>query len=173
MDRLAGLVVGARAATLRAIVGHGPARHHAEQERRHQQQRGKQDRMASTGHRMSLADFRGPTIRKATYRICGFPQSHHCRFMWTAFPVALVAVRLSRRRANARRTFGYARFEAIGALVNGLLLWGVTAYILWEAVGRIRQPPSVSSTGMLLVGSVGLAVTRLPCGFSKPVRART
>jgi cobalt-zinc-cadmium efflux system protein len=75
-----------------------------------------------------------------------------------ALVVALVAVRLSQRPADAKRTFGYARFEAIGALVNGLLLFGVAAYILWEAVGRIQQPPSVASTGMFVVAAVGLAV---------------
>lgn len=75
-----------------------------------------------------------------------------------ALAIALVAVRLSRRPADARRTFGYARFEAIGALVNGLLLFGVAGYILWEAVGRVREPPAVASTGMFLVASVGLVV---------------
>lgn len=75
-----------------------------------------------------------------------------------ALAIALVAVRLSRRPADARRTFGYARFEAIGALLNGLLLFGVAGYILWEAVGRVREPPAVSSTGMLIVASVGLVV---------------
>lgn len=75
-----------------------------------------------------------------------------------ALAIALAAVRLSRRPADARRTFGYARFEAIGALVNGLLLFGVAGYILWEAVGRIREPPSVASTGMLVVASIGLVV---------------
>jgi cobalt-zinc-cadmium efflux system protein len=75
-----------------------------------------------------------------------------------ALVIALLAVRLSRRPADARRTFGYARFEALGALVNGLLLFCVAGYILWEAVGRIRQPPGVASSGMLVVAAVGLIV---------------
>jgi cobalt-zinc-cadmium efflux system protein len=75
-----------------------------------------------------------------------------------ALVIALVAVRLSRRPADAKRTFGYARVEAIGALVNGLLLFGVAGYILWEAIGRIQHPPTVASTGMLVVACVGLAV---------------
>ena len=75
-----------------------------------------------------------------------------------ALIIALVAVRLSRRPADAKRTFGYARFEAIGALVNGLLLFAVAGYILWEAVGRFQHPPSVASVGMLAVASVGLVV---------------
>ena len=72
--------------------------------------------------------------------------------------IALIAVRLARRPPDARRTFGYARLEALGALANGVLLLGVAAYILWEAVGRFRAPPPVAATGMLLVAVAGLIV---------------
>ena len=72
--------------------------------------------------------------------------------------IALVAVRLARRPPDARRTFGYARLEALGALANGVLLLGVAAYILWEAVGRFRAPPPVAATGMLVVAVAGLIV---------------
>jgi cobalt-zinc-cadmium efflux system protein len=75
-----------------------------------------------------------------------------------ALVVALVAVRLSRRPPDARRTFGYARLEAIGAMVNGLLLFAVAGYILLQAIGRFRQPPEVASTGMLVVAVAGLVV---------------
>jgi len=75
-----------------------------------------------------------------------------------ALAIALVAVRLSRRPPDARRTYGYARMEAIGALVNGGLLFLVAGYILYEAVGRFRSPPEVASTGMLVIASLGLVV---------------
>lgn len=75
-----------------------------------------------------------------------------------ALVIALMAVRLSRRPPDARRTFGYARLEALGALVNGLLLILVAGYILREAVGRFRQPPAVAATGMLVVATAGLVV---------------
>jgi len=72
--------------------------------------------------------------------------------------IALVAVRLARRPPDARRTFGYARLEALGALANGVLLLGVAVYILWEAVGRFREPPPVAATGMLVIAVAGLLV---------------
>ncbi len=75
-----------------------------------------------------------------------------------ALAISLVAVRLGRRPPDARRTYGYARMEAIGALVNGGLLFLVAAYILWEAVGRFREPPPVASTGMLVIAALGLIV---------------
>lgn len=75
-----------------------------------------------------------------------------------ALAISLFAVRLSRRPADAKRTYGYARMEAIGAMVNGGLLFLVAGYILYEAAGRFRQPPEVASTGMLVIASIGLMV---------------
>ena len=75
-----------------------------------------------------------------------------------ALVVALVAVRLSRRPADAKRSYGYARFEALGALINGSLLFVVAAFIFWQAVSRFAKPPEVASTGMLVIASLGLIV---------------
>ena len=52
---------------------------------------------------------------------------------------------------DAKRTYGYARLEALGAMINGGMLFVVAGYILWEAVGRFREPPHVATNGMLIV----------------------
>jgi cobalt-zinc-cadmium efflux system protein len=75
-----------------------------------------------------------------------------------ALAIALVAVRLSRRPPDAQRTFGYVRLEAIGALANGALLFLVAAWIVWQAVGRIRHPEPVATGGMIAVAATGLVV---------------
>lgn len=75
-----------------------------------------------------------------------------------ALAVSLAAVRLSRKPADAKRSYGYARMESLGALVNGGLLFLVAAYILWEALGRFRQPPEVGSIGMLVIAVLGLII---------------
>ena len=72
--------------------------------------------------------------------------------------IALVAVRLSRRPADARRTYGYVRLEALGAVANGALLFLVAIYILWEAVERFRQPQEIASSGMLVIAAAGLVI---------------
>ena len=74
-----------------------------------------------------------------------------------ALAIALVAVRLARLPADARRTYGYVRFEALGALANGSMLFVLAGYILWEAWHRFRAPVPVASLGMLAVALVGLA----------------
>ena len=75
-----------------------------------------------------------------------------------ALTISLVAVRLSKRPPDAKRTYGYARMEALGAMVNGGMLFLVAGYILWEAVGRFSDPPAVASTGMLVIATLGLVI---------------
>ena len=75
-----------------------------------------------------------------------------------ALMIALFAVRLSRRPPDAKRTYGYARLEALGAMINGGMLFVVAGYILWEAVARFRQPQEIASTGMLVIAALGLAI---------------
>src|SRR5690349_10989627 len=68
-----------------------------------------------------------------------------------ALVIALAAIRIGRRPFDARRTFGYRRFEILAALTNALLLFVVAGYILLEAYERFRSPPQVHSTAMLAI----------------------
>ncbi|MEI4270444.1 cation diffusion facilitator family transporter [Klenkia sp. LSe6-5] len=70
--------------------------------------------------------------------------------------LALGAVTLAQRPASGRRTFGLQRVEVLAALGNGLLLLGVGAYVVVEAVRRIGDPPEIRSGLMLVVAVVGL-----------------
>jgi cobalt-zinc-cadmium efflux system protein len=73
--------------------------------------------------------------------------------------MALAAISLaSRGRGDPRRTFGLYRVEILAALANALLLFGVAAYVLYEAVGRLRAPEPVLAVPMLIVAVVGLGV---------------
>ena len=75
-----------------------------------------------------------------------------------ALAIALAAIRIGKRPADARRTFGYYRFEILAAAVNTVLLFAVAIYILIEAYQRLRQPPEIAALGMLIVAIVGLCV---------------
>lgn len=70
---------------------------------------------------------------------------------------ALVAVTLAQRAPTKRRTFGWQRLEILAAAANALLLVGVAAYVLWEAVARFGDPPHIGAGLMLVIGVVGLA----------------
>jgi cobalt-zinc-cadmium efflux system protein len=71
--------------------------------------------------------------------------------------LALLAIWVGGRPADAGRSFGYQRLEILAAIVNALLLFGVGAFILFEGIRRLAQPPEVASGLMVAVALVGLA----------------
>lgn len=75
-----------------------------------------------------------------------------------ALIISFVAIRAGKRTADAVRTFGYYRFEILAAALNTILLFGVAAYIFYEAYKRLLNPPEIHSTGMLIVAAIGLIV---------------
>ena len=75
-----------------------------------------------------------------------------------ALAIALAAIRVAKRPADARRTYGYHRFEILAAAFNALLLFGVAAYILVEAYGRFRQPAEIDTGPMFVIAAVGLVI---------------
>jgi cobalt-zinc-cadmium efflux system protein len=72
--------------------------------------------------------------------------------------MAIVAIRFGRRPSDARRTFGYQRFEILAAMANAVILFAIGFYILIEAFRRLSSPPEIQSTAMLIVALIGLAV---------------
>ena len=76
-----------------------------------------------------------------------------------ALGAALVATRIATRAdRTGRRTFGSYRAEVFASGLAVLLMLGVSAYIVVEAVGRIGSTPEVATGTMLLVGGLGLVV---------------
>jgi cobalt-zinc-cadmium efflux system protein len=72
--------------------------------------------------------------------------------------LSLLAMRFATRPATQGRTFGYLRLEILAAVVNAVFLFGIAAFVLYEAIRRWSEPPPVASTLMLTVALVGLAV---------------
>lgn len=82
-----------------------------------------------------------------------------------ALGLALFALWFSRRAAPRGLTFGYLRFEILAALINGVALVGITAWIFVEAWQRLRMPAEVKSAEMLAVAIVGLLVNLISLGI--------
>ena len=69
---------------------------------------------------------------------------------------ALFAIWVAQRPANQRKTYGYYRTEILAALGNAILLFGVSAYILFEAWQRWQDPPEIPGLTVLIVATIGL-----------------
>lgn len=71
--------------------------------------------------------------------------------------LALLARKLGRKAPTIRHTYGFKRLEVMGALINAMILIGVTVLIAREAWDRLFSPRPVSSGIMLSFGLLALA----------------
>lgn len=72
--------------------------------------------------------------------------------------MALAAIQVAQSHRSASATFGLYRLEVLAALVNTVLLFGIAAYVLFEAWRRFQDPADVPGAWLLVVATVGLAV---------------
>ena len=70
---------------------------------------------------------------------------------WGAFTIA-------KRPSDWKHTFGYDRVSILVAFVNGLTLFVVAAWIVWEAVQRFQSSSEILAGPMLWVAIGGLVV---------------
>jgi cobalt-zinc-cadmium efflux system protein len=75
-----------------------------------------------------------------------------------AVVLAAVALRLSRRSASSRRTFGGLRWPVLAAQANAATLLVVTLWLVVEAVRRIAHPVPVTGAVVLVVAAAAAVV---------------
>jgi len=72
--------------------------------------------------------------------------------------LAWAAAAAAKKPASARYTYGYKSSTILAALANaGLLLVAVGA-ILFETLGRIKEPPAVQGETMVWVAAIGIVI---------------
>ena len=64
------------------------------------------------------------------------------------------AEKVSRRPANAAKTYGYRKIEFIAAFVNSIVLSVVIAFVFWETLKRFTAPLEIPGKEMLWVAVV-------------------
>lgn len=72
--------------------------------------------------------------------------------------LALVAMRLSARPARGSYTYGLKRTEILSAQANGLTLLLLGAWLAYQAVRNLIDPPAVEGAPMLVTALAGIAV---------------
>jgi cobalt-zinc-cadmium efflux system protein len=77
---------------------------------------------------------------------------------FASLALAWLGFRLTRRPADWRRTYGFDRFSVLVAFVNGVALFAIAAWIVVEAVQRLREPIQVLGGIMLWIALAGLVV---------------
>mgnify|MGYP003626511354 CR=1 FL=1 len=72
--------------------------------------------------------------------------------------LAWLAFRIARRPADWQRTYGFDRFQVLAAFVNGLALFVVAGWVIFEAIDRLSAPEPVLAGPMMVVAIAGLLV---------------
>lgn len=63
---------------------------------------------------------------------------------------------LAERPATARLTYGFGRVKTLIAYTNGLTIFAIALWIVYEAARRLAEPPEVLAGPMLVVAVLGL-----------------
>ena len=75
-----------------------------------------------------------------------------------ALIVALIGQGLAARPATPRQSYGLARAEILGALLNGAVLLALTGWVVVTAVGRFSNPTTLDPLPLAAIGLLGLVV---------------
>lgn len=75
-----------------------------------------------------------------------------------AIALALWAMRLASRPVRGRYTYGLKRAEILSAQANGLTLLLLSAWLTYESIERLFDPPEVGGTLVLVTALAGVAV---------------
>ena len=82
-----------------------------------------------------------------------------------AVALSLYAVRLSRRPADDRRSFGYHRSTVLVAQANAAAILVVTALVAYEGVRRLLHPVAVNAAIVIPVAAAGVALNLMAAAF--------
>jgi cobalt-zinc-cadmium efflux system protein len=77
---------------------------------------------------------------------------------FASLALAWFGFRLARRPADWKRTYGFDRFQILVAFANGLALFAIAGWIVYEAVMRLSGTPHVDGGIMVGVAIAGLLV---------------
>ena len=79
--------------------------------------------------------------------------------------MSLLAVWFAQKPPTTENTYGYFRAEILAAVANGVVLFLVAGYILYEAFLRVWAPPIIRGGPMLAIAILGLGVNLLGMGL--------
>ncbi len=77
---------------------------------------------------------------------------------FASLSLAWFGFRLARRPADWMRTYGFDRFQVLVAFTNGIALFAIAGWIVYEAAERLSSPRPVEGGIMVVVAVVGLLV---------------
>ncbi len=75
-----------------------------------------------------------------------------------ALSMSWMATRLRSVPCTPEKTFGYKRAELLAALVNGLILFAVSFFLILEAAERLSDPQSIDGAVLMILGGAAVII---------------
>ena len=85
-----------------------------------------------------------------------------------ALSLSLFVLWFSRKPETPEKTYVYLRWEILAAFINGATLLLICAWIIWQAIPRLREPQPLEGALMLAVASAGLVVNIVAAWLLRP-----
>jgi len=136
--------------------GHGHCHHHHDHKREGNKKALILAFMITTG--IMLLEFVGGLV---TNSLALLSDAGHMLSDASSLALSLFAIWFATRPASPNKTYGFYRFEILAALFNGITLFLIAGFIVWEAYHRFLQPPAVASGAMMAIAAVGLLANLL------------
>jgi zinc transporter 2 len=76
---------------------------------------------------------------------------------FSGFAISMFSIYLSTKPPTKRLSYGYYRCEVIGALISVLSIWGITSWLVIEAIHRVKNinEVEIESNIMIIVAVIG------------------
>ena len=84
-----------------------------------------------------------------------YAEAAHMLADCASLALAILAIHLARRPANANHTYGHRRYQTLAAYSNGLALIALTVGVVIAAAQRLLHPPQVAGSIMLITAVIG------------------
>jgi cobalt-zinc-cadmium efflux system protein len=96
-----------------------------------------------------------------------FSDAFHLLTDVAAIVLSLFALWISSRPARAGKTYGYLRAEILGALLNGLFLWVIVGFLIFEAAHRLGEPAPINGLPVMAIAAGGILVNSFSAWFTR------
>ena len=75
---------------------------------------------------------------------------------FSGFLISIFSIWIGTWPASKNMSYGYHRAEIIGALGSVVFIWGLTIWLLYEALMRLIYPTEVKGLVMMITAGIGL-----------------
>src|SRR5690606_31254864 len=72
--------------------------------------------------------------------------------------LAWAATWIARKRPFGKYTYGLRKATILASMINGLLIIGASAFILVDAIQKLRHPVDLPGKVIMIVAAIGLVI---------------